>query len=147
MGYLRPFEGLEPLKPHVTLVKLKRPKLVEVKYKPFAAVLDKPILLPSAARPRYIALEVSPTEEFAALRRLLEAGLGDAVEERHGEFKPHLTLYAVRLKRPARADLEPALAEAEALSGSSFEVRGVSLIDTAGGEYKVMRELPFAPWA
>lgn len=136
--YVKPLPGLEPVRPHITLAKLRRPARVEIRYRPFTATLGRPLLLPSSAKPRYIALEVSPAGEFAALRRMLEAALPGLIEERHGEFRPHLTLYAVRIKRPAEEELEPAVREAEALVGTSFVVDEICLIDTAGGEYKVL---------
>jgi 2'-5' RNA ligase len=132
---LRSFPGVEPVKPHITLVRLRRPVMASVRYRRFVVVLGPAVLLPSESRPRYIALRAEPHGELAALRALLVAALGNAVEERHASFKPHMSLYAVRIKRPSREDLGPALDEASKYVGASFEVREVHLIDAAGGLY------------
>lgn len=128
-------EGVKPVKPHITIVKLGRPVKVEVRYRPFVAVLGQVDLLPSHARPRYVALRVEPYGEFAALRRLLVSSLGDAVEERHEEFRPHLTLFAVRIKRPTEEELRDAVEYARQYVGTAFEVRAIHLIDTTEGLY------------
>jgi len=140
---LKPFEGIIPVKPHVTILKVREPRAVEVKLKPFTALLGDVVLLPSRSRPRYIALSVEPFSELLALRKALEALLGDVAEERHGDFRPHLSVYSVRLKNPAAEDLAPAVEEASSLSGSAFEVRAVSLVDTAGGEYRPIHTVEF----
>lgn len=132
---LRPFPGVQPVKPHITLVKLKKPAKVEIRYRSFAASLSGVSLLPSESRPRYVALLVEPRGEFSALRTMLEAALGDLVEEKHGEFKPHLSVYAVRIKRPVEEDLAPAVEEAKRYVGFAFEVRAIHLLDTSGGLY------------
>jgi len=132
---LRPLEGISPVKPHITLVKVSRPVKVELRYRPFVATVGSVILLPSEARPRYIALRVEPYGEFAALRTLLAAALPGVVEERHAEFKPHLTVYAVRLKRPTSEDLRDAVDNARSYVGMSFEVRAIHLLDTTEGSY------------
>lgn len=133
---LRPFDGILPIKPHITIVRIKKPKIVSLDLRPFMAKLGDVVLLPSRSKPRYIALEVEPYHEFLRLRKALEALLGDYVDERHGQFKPHLTVYSIRLKRPTPDDLEPALREASTLTGSAFEVKNIALIDATGGEYK-----------
>ncbi|AEA11856.1 hypothetical protein TUZN_0359 [Thermoproteus uzoniensis 768-20] len=140
---LRPFEGVMPVKPHITIVKVREPKVVEVRLRPFTARLGDVVLLPSKSRPRYIALSVEPFSELLALRKALEALLGDIVEEKHGDFKPHLSVYSIRLKNPAVEDLAPAIEEARSLRGSAFEVRAVSLIDTTGGEYRPIHTMEF----
>jgi 2'-5' RNA ligase len=66
---------------------------------------------------------------------LLTVALGDAVEERYGEFKPHLSVYAIRLKRPTQEDLTPAVEEARKYVGVAFEVKAIYLIDTTDGVY------------
>jgi 2'-5' RNA ligase len=132
---LKPFEGIRPVKPHITLVKLRRPVQVEVRYRRFVVTLGPVVLLPSPSKPRYIALKAEPYGELAALRTLLTATLGDAVEERYGEFKPHLSVYAIRLKRPIQEDLTPAVEEARKYVGVAFEVKAIYLIDTTGGVY------------
>lgn len=131
----RPHDGIRPVKPHITLVKIKVPVRVELKYRRFVATTGRVLLLPSAAKPRYIALRVEPQGEFAALRTLLISTLGSAVEEKYGEFKPHLTLYAVRIKRPTKDDLAPAIREAKGYVGVAFEVKAIHLIDTTDGLY------------
>ncbi|ACB40419.1 2'-5' RNA ligase family protein [Pyrobaculum neutrophilum] len=139
---LRPFEGVVPLKPHITLVKIRSPAKVEVRYRQFVVRLGPVVLMPSAARPRYIALKAEPYGELAALRSLLQSALGDAVEERHADFKPHLSVYAVRLKRPTADELSPAVEEASKYVGASFEVKAIHLIDTTGGVYMPIYSLP-----
>ncbi len=138
---LRPFDGVLPVKPHITIVRIKEPKVVSLNFKPFTARLGGVVLLPSRNKPRYVALSVEPYSEFFELRKALEALLGGYMEERYGQFKPHLTVYSVRLKRPTLDELEPALREASTLSGSAFEVKSVTLMDTAGGEYKQLYTL------
>lgn len=133
---LRPFEGIMPVKPHITIVKIREPRIVSLNFKPFVAQLKEVVLLPSSAKPRYIALSVEPYSEFLALRKALEALLGGVVDEKHGEFKPHLTVYSIRIKNPSLDELAPALDEASALRNTAFEIRSVDLIDTTGGEYK-----------
>ena len=61
---LKPFEGVQPVKPHITLVKLKRRVHVEVKYRQFVVALGQVVLLPSPSRPRYIALRAEPQGEL-----------------------------------------------------------------------------------
>ncbi|MGC8994078.1 MAG: 2'-5' RNA ligase family protein [Pyrobaculum sp.] len=132
---LRPYEGILPVKPHITLVKLEKPLKVEVRYRQFVATLGPVVLLPSQSRPRYVALRVEPHGEFAALRTLLMASLGGVVRERHAEFKPHLTVYSIRIKRPTPNDIRPAVEEAARYAGTAFEVKAVHLINTTGGAY------------
>jgi hypothetical protein len=64
---LKPFEGISPVKPHITLVKLKRPIQVEIRYRRFVVALGPVMLLPSPSKPRYIALKAEPYGELAAL--------------------------------------------------------------------------------
>jgi 2'-5' RNA ligase len=139
---LKPLEGVQPVKPHITLVKLRRRVHVEVKYRQFVVTLGPVVLLPSPSRPRYIALRAEPQGELAALRTLLIAAAGDAVEERHAEFRPHLSLYAVRLKHPTRDDLAPAVEEAGRYVGVAFEVKAIYLIDTTEGLYMPVYTVP-----
>jgi len=139
---LRPFEGVNPVKPHITLVKLRRRVQVEVKYRQFVVTLGPVVLLPSPSRPRYIALKAEPYGELAALRALLVASIGDAVEERHVEFRPHLSLYAIRLKHPTQEDLAPAMEEASKYIGVAFEVKAIYLIDTTEGLYMPVYMVP-----
>ncbi|MEL9991673.1 MAG: 2'-5' RNA ligase family protein [Thermoproteus sp.] len=133
---LKPFEGIVPVKPHITLLKIERPKVVSVDFRAFTAFIGDVLFLPSRSRPRYIALAVEPRLEFMALRRALEALLAEVLVERHGDFKPHLSVYAVRIKSPTMDELAPAVEEASRLKGAAFDVRSVALIDTSGGEYK-----------
>jgi hypothetical protein len=139
---LRPFEGVVPVKPHITLVKLKRQTQVEVRYRQFVVTLGPVVLLPSPSRPRYIALKAEPYGELAALRTLLISSLGDAVEEKYAEFRPHLSVYSIRLKRPTREELAPAVEEAARYVGIAFEVKAVHLIDTSGGAYMPVYTVP-----
>ncbi len=139
---LRAFEGVQPVKPHITLVKLKRRVHVEVRYRQFVVTLGPVILLPNPSKPRYIALRAEPHGELAALRTLLVAAAGDAVEEKHAEFRPHLTLYAVRLKHPTQEDLAPAVEEAGRYVGVAFEVKAIYLIDTTQGLYMPVHTVP-----
>ncbi|ABL87804.1 conserved hypothetical protein [Pyrobaculum islandicum DSM 4184] len=142
MPPLRPFEGITPVKPHITLVKLKRPVKTELRYRQFVVRLGPVVLLPSVTKPRYIALKVEPYGELAALRTLLLASLGEAVEERYTEFKPHLSVYAIRLKHPTNEDLAPAIEETSKYVGTAFEVKAIHLIDTTGGVYLSLYTLP-----
>ncbi|MFN3804297.1 MAG: 2'-5' RNA ligase family protein [Pyrobaculum sp.] len=135
MPPLRPFVGVRPVKPHITLVKVGRPVKVEIRYRQFVALVGPPVLLPSEARPRYIALRVEPHGEFAALRTLLASALGGLVEERYRDFRPHITVYEVRIKRPTAGDIAPAVEEIERFVGTAFEVKALYLIDTTGGVY------------
>ncbi|MEM1637538.1 MAG: 2'-5' RNA ligase family protein [Pyrobaculum sp.] len=142
---LRPFEGVMSVKPHITLVKLEKPIRVEVGYRRFVATIGPVVLLPGPSKPRYIALRVEPYGEFAALRSLLAALLTGALVERHAEFKPHLTVYSIRLKRPALDDIRLAVEEAAKYTGTAFEVRAVHLIDTTGGAYMPVYAVPLQP--
>ncbi|MEM0484089.1 MAG: 2'-5' RNA ligase [Pyrobaculum sp.] len=142
---LRPFEGVLPVKPHITLVKLEKPIRVEVKYRRFVATIGPVVLLPSPSKPRYIALRVEPYGEFAALRALLAATLAGNVVEKYSDFKPHLTVYSIRLKRPVIDDIKPAAKEASKYTGTAFEVRAVHLIDTTGGAYMPIYAVPLHP--
>jgi len=137
----RSFQGLEPVKPHITLLKISKPIVVKIRYRPFVINIGRPILLPNVSRPRYIALEVYPRGELAALRRLLEAILANYIIEKHGEFVPHLTLYSIRLKRPTEDELMPAIEYAKAYTGISFAVSSISLLDTSRGEYRIITNI------
>ncbi|WP_052883097.1 2'-5' RNA ligase family protein [Thermoproteus tenax] len=141
---LRPLEGFRPVKPHITLLKLRRPIETTVSARRFLATLGEVVILPSRSKPRFIALEAKPYSDFLSLRRALEVAVGGSLEERYIEFRPHATLYSVRLKRPSEDELEPALREAASLRGFSFEVREVHLVDTTGGEYKSLRSIKLA---
>ena len=141
---LPPFDYVVPVKPHITLVKVEKPVRIEIRYRQFAATVGHILLLPSSSRPRYIALRVEPYGEFAALRSLLMASLGGEVVERHSEFRPHLTVYSIRAKRPTEEDLRPAIDEASKLVGTAFEVKAIHLLDTTGGAYIPVYVIPLS---
>ncbi|MEM1519382.1 MAG: 2'-5' RNA ligase [Pyrobaculum sp.] len=130
-----PFRGIEPVKPHITLVKIDRCTKVDIKYRAFTASVKDVAILPSKTRPRYIALLVEPKGEFAALRTLLTAAVSGYVLERYGEFKPHITLYSIRLKHPTEEEVAAAVEEVKKYMGYVFRVVSLHLLDTRGGLY------------
>ena len=133
--------GLVVEKPHITIVYLgyKAPTDVPslIPLMPFSTYVKSIEPLPSRARPRHVVLMLEPTEPFMRLREFLGAG-----RDRYSEFKPHLTLYAVRAKYHWDYLADLVIPILRSLIGHRVVVDRVQLIDTGRGTYRVVREIP-----
>ena len=132
--------GLVPEKPHITIVYLgyKFPNVPgHVPLSPFTAYVKSIEPLPSRSKPRHVVLMLEPTEPFIRIRELL--GIGS---DRYGEFRPHISLYAVRAKYHWDYLADLVVPQLKGLVGLRIVVDRVQLIDTGGGIYRVIREIP-----
>lgn len=126
--------------PHITILHMReKPKQIPqtLPINPFVAKPSGIEPLPSQAKPRHIVLMLEPVDRFLELRK----SLGDYLDK-YIEFRPHLTLYAIRAKyhwRDIAKDVIPVL---RPLLSLRILVSEVQLIDTGGARYEIIARVP-----
>ncbi len=110
----------------------------------FSGRLDGLSLFPSRARPRVLAVRVTPEEEFLGLARSVEAAVVAAgFEPEVRRFRAHITL--ARFRRSGRGQLELA-GEVAALRVDVCDVvLYQSILGRAGARYRELGRVALAP--